>query len=254
VIRAIPLAVETKGTTHDRAPPPRHHRDRGTVSGRIHFVRHAETLFNVNGQLQGWCDSPLTARGDAQAAALGERMRDVPLAAAFMSDLTRTRTTMAAALAGHPHLEPVPLRELREWHFGGWEGLPNAALWGPVFARLGHTYEPRSAAWAAIAASGFDGVIDAIHEVDPLGRAETGADVSARISVALGAVIAASEEAAVRGTGDVIVVTHGSVLGSLLRAIAPESRPPMGIPNCGIVSVSWQDGTATLSDVDATCA
>jgi broad specificity phosphatase PhoE len=223
------------------------------MSARIHFVRHAETLFNVSGQLQGWCDSPLTERGERQAAALGEWMRDVPLAAAFVSDLTRTRTTMAAALAGHPHLVPTPLRELREWHFGSWEGQPNADLWTPVFDAHGRRYAPGPADWPGVTADGFDSVIDSIHRLDPIGRAETGADVSARVETALEIVIAAAERSTQQGAGDVLVVTHGSVLGSLLRSLDPEHRFGASVPNCGVISVALQDGKWAAAGVDGSC-
>ncbi|TFC06340.1 histidine phosphatase family protein [Cryobacterium mannosilyticum] len=220
---------------------------------QIHFVRHAETLFNVSGQLQGWCDSPLTERGERQAAALGERMRDVPLAAAFVSDLTRTRSTMTAALAGHPQLEPTPLRELREWHFGSWEGQPNADLWTPVFEAHGKRYAPSPADWPGVTADGFDSVIDSIHRLDPIGRAETGADVTARVTAALEVVVAAAGRAAEQDAGDVLVVTHGSVLGSLLRSLVPEHRFGASVPNCGVVSVSWQEGKWAAAGVDSSC-
>jgi len=224
------------------------------MSGRIHFVRHAETLFNVNGQLQGWCDSPLTARGEAQVAALGEWMRDVPLAAAFMSDLTRTRTTMAGALGGHPQLVPTPMTELREWHFGGWEGQPNASLWDPVFAEHGTVYSPGSAAFGAMTANGFDSVLDAIHRIDPVGRAENAAAVNARMTVALATVVAAAKLARQQDAGDIVVVTHGAVLGTLLRALIPGHRATAGFPNCAIVTVSPQGDGWVAATVDASCA
>ncbi|MBC7443737.1 MAG: histidine phosphatase family protein [Ramlibacter sp.] len=223
------------------------------MSGRIHFVRHAETLFNVSGQLQGWCDSPLTERGERQAAALGEWMRDVPLAEAFVSDLTRTRTTMAAALAGHPQLDPTPLRELREWHFGSWEGQPNADLWTPVFEAHGSRYAPGPADWPGVTADGFDSVIDSIHRLDPIGRAETGADVNARVTAALEIVVAATERATTQNAGDVLVVTHGSVLGSLLRSLVPEHRFGASVPNCGVISVSRRNGKWSAGVVDGSC-
>ncbi|NQX04823.1 histidine phosphatase family protein [Rathayibacter sp. VKM Ac-2856] len=212
--------------------------------GTVHFVRHAQTLFNVNGQLQGWCDSPLTARGERQIAALGERMRGVPLVAAFMSDLTRTRTTAAAALAGHPSIEPVPTTALREWHFGGFEGQPNASLWEPVFADHGYSYVPASADWPRMTDAGLDTVIDAIHRHDPSGRADTAVSVRQRVEAALALILPAAEH------GDVLVVTHGTVLGSLLRAIDPAHRPRAGFPNCGIVPVT--DGV--IGPIDASCA
>lgn len=213
------------------------------MSGTVHFVRHAETLFNVDGQLQGWCDSPLTARGERQIAALGEWMRDVPLVAAFTSDLTRTRTTAAAALAGHPGLEAVPLSDLREWHFGGFEGKPNATLWDPVFADHGYRYVPASADWPRMTDAGLDSVIDAIHRHDPSKRADTADEVRMRVRSALARILPAAE------LGDVLVVTHGTVLGSFLREIDPEHRPRAGFPNCGIVPVT--DGV--IGAIDASC-
>lgn len=220
---------------------------------RIHFVRHAETLFNVNGQLQGWCDSPLTERGERQAAALGERMRDVPLAAAFTSDLTRARTTSAAALAGHLQLSLTEMHELREWHFGGWEGQPNASLWGPVFRDHGFAYVPGSPDWPMMTANGFDTVIDAIHRHDPTGRAETSGQVHVRLAQGLTVVMAAAEQAARSGAGDVLVVTHGAVLGSLLRQLAPGCLTPAGFPNCGIVTVTWYEGDMSVAETDSIC-
>jgi broad specificity phosphatase PhoE len=221
---------------------------------RIHLVRHAETLFNVNGQLQGWCDSPLTERGERQAAALGERLRDVPLAAAFSSDLTRTRTTAAAALAGHPHLALTEMPELREWHFGGWEGQPNASLWGPVFRDHGYTYAPASPDWPRMTATGYDTVIDAVHKHDASRRAETAEQVRVRLTKALAVLIAAAEQAASTGAGDVLVVTHGVVLGTLLRRIAPDHILPGGFPNCGMVTATWQDGAVMVGETDDSCA
>lgn len=223
-------------------------------AARLHLVRHAETLFNVNGQLQGWCDSPLTERGERQAAALGERLRHVPLAAAFSSDLTRTRTTAAAALAGHPDVPLTVMAELREWHFGGWEGQTNASLWGPVFRDHGYTYAPASPDWPRMTANGYDTVIDAVHRHDPTRRAETAEQVRVRLVRALEVLTVAAEAAAVSGFGDILVVTHGVVLGTLLRHIAPDHILPGGFPNCGLVTVTLQGGSVTVGETDASCA
>ena len=38
----------------------------------IYLLRHGETVWNREGRLQGQRDSPLTARGIAQAGALGD--------------------------------------------------------------------------------------------------------------------------------------------------------------------------------------
>jgi len=219
------------------------------ADARVHFVRHAETLFNVNGQLQGWCDSPLTARGERQAAALGERLRGVAIAAAFTSDLTRTRTTTAAALVGHPGLVPVAMTELREWHLGGWEGKANSDLWGRVFAEHGFEYVPASADWTAMTADGRESVIDTVQRLDPLARAESATDVRRRLTSGLETVLESAREAAATGSGDVLVVTHGMVLGTILRQLVPGHAPKAGFPNCGAVTVTWGPAGIEVGEV-----
>jgi broad specificity phosphatase PhoE len=218
---------------------------------RLHLVRHAETLFNVRHQLQGWCDSPLTPRGLRQIEALGERFREVPLVAAFSSDLTRTRTTALAALAGHPGLEPVFTPALREWNFGGWEGQPNPALWAPLFESRGYTYGS-AGHWDELTADGPDAVLDAIAESDPSGLAESAAHVGERLREAVALLTAVP-------SGDVLVVTHGAVLQSLAPLLVPGARVAPGYPNCGVTTVTLPAAGAafpapSIGVLDASCA
>ena len=75
----------------------------------------------------GHLDVPLSPRGDAEAAALGRRLAGAPLAAAYSSDLARTRRT--AEILAAPHgLEVVAVPELREFSMGRWEGLTAAEI------------------------------------------------------------------------------------------------------------------------------
>ena len=55
----------------------------------FHYVRHGETLFNVLGRMQGWCDSPLTERGIRQAEMAHDSLLSVPLNRAFSSTSER---------------------------------------------------------------------------------------------------------------------------------------------------------------------
>ena len=45
---------------------------------RLLVIRHGETVWNVEGRVQGYMDSPLTTAGEAQAAALGRRFAGAP--------------------------------------------------------------------------------------------------------------------------------------------------------------------------------
>ena len=94
---------------------------------RILLVRHGETEWNVVQRVQGWTDTPLNAVGQAQAAALAERLRDVSITAVYSSDSSRAVQTVQPAAAEHGlPLQTMP--ELREKGFGVWEGLTKADL------------------------------------------------------------------------------------------------------------------------------
>lgn len=91
--------------------------------GHLYFVRHGQTVWNVENKICGATDSPLTEQGRAQAQALGEKIKaeQVQLDEILASPLSRARDT-ARAIAQETG---VPLRiepRLTEQNFGKWEG------------------------------------------------------------------------------------------------------------------------------------
>ena len=95
--------------------------------GSILLVRHGETEWNLARRYQGWSDSPLTARGLAQAEAIGHYLCTDPEAAEatiISSPIGRARRTaeiIRECLGG-----AMPLRfdeRLREISLGSWDGL-----------------------------------------------------------------------------------------------------------------------------------
>lgn len=86
------------------------------------LVRHGETAWNRERRMQGHTDTPLSGLGRAQAAALGQRMKDAVLSAIYSSDLSRAYDTAAAVAANTGH-EIRTDRQLRERTFGIFEGL-----------------------------------------------------------------------------------------------------------------------------------
>ncbi|HWD59897.1 MAG TPA: histidine phosphatase family protein [Stellaceae bacterium] len=93
----------------------------------IFLVRHGETEWNLVRRYQGWGDSPLTARGVAQAGAIGRRLRALSEAAAapvVASPLGRARRTAALIQAARGDATPVAFDErLKEISIGDWDGL-----------------------------------------------------------------------------------------------------------------------------------
>ena len=65
---------------------------------RILLARHGETAWNAEGRYQGQEDIPLSPVGEAQARALGERLRDVRIDRAVASPLSRALRTAELAL------------------------------------------------------------------------------------------------------------------------------------------------------------
>lgn len=88
--------------------------------GRLYLVRHGETLFNVQHKIQGWCDSPLTARGIAQAKRLAAYFDPLPLDHAYSS--TAERAVDTAELIIHGRLPVCHLKALKEMNYGVFEG------------------------------------------------------------------------------------------------------------------------------------
>ncbi|WP_066097572.1 histidine phosphatase family protein [Xanthomonas massiliensis] len=90
---------------------------------RILLARHGETPWNAEGRYQGQIDIPLSPVGEAQARALGERLRDVRIDRAVASPLARAQATARFALgpARAAMLQTEP--DVQEIAHGEWEGL-----------------------------------------------------------------------------------------------------------------------------------
>ena len=89
---------------------------------RICLVRHGETEWNTERRIQGQIDIGLNETGLRQAAATGSRLTTAGIAALYSSDLKRAWVT-AQAIGKALGLTPQPVPELRERHYGIFEGL-----------------------------------------------------------------------------------------------------------------------------------
>ena len=94
---------------------------------QIFLVRHGEAEGNMFRRAQGQTDLPLTPKGRRQVASLAARFADIPLDAAYASDLSRAVDTARAAVAGRD--VPVILEpRLREMDLGAWENRPRGEI------------------------------------------------------------------------------------------------------------------------------
>jgi probable phosphoglycerate mutase len=150
--------------------------------GGLLLVRHGETEWSRDHKHTGRTDIPLTAAGEAAAAALAGQLAARPIVAVVTSPARRAvRTAEIAGLAG-ARIDP----DLAEWDYGGYEGRTTAEI---------RQQRPGWTLWR-------DGVIagDAEHPGETIG------EVASRADAALAMV-----RPLVAG-GDVALVAHGHLL------------------------------------------
>lgn len=93
--------------------------------GHIYFVRHGQTVWNVENKICGATDSPLTEQGKEQARLLGQQIREsgIHVDQILHSPLSRARDT-AMEIAKATGLPLKEEKRLTEQNFGKWEGTP----------------------------------------------------------------------------------------------------------------------------------
>jgi len=94
---------------------------------KIYIARHGETIWNVEGRIQGRSDPDLSPRGVAQSLALLEQLKNRPISAIYTSTLKRSIFT-AQPIAKFLNLPIRKQPELDEIAFGIMEGVQVSSL------------------------------------------------------------------------------------------------------------------------------
>jgi probable phosphoglycerate mutase len=188
------------------------------VSTRLLVVRHGETQWNIAARIQGHLDSPLTAAGESQAAAIGTRLAAEGFDRLFSSDLGRALQTAQAIAARTGHAIVTDAR-LRERNYGIAEGL----TYGEIDVR-------------------YPDVFARVRESDPdyvVPGGESRRQLFERVREAFESLARAAD-------GErIAVVCHGGVLASLYRHV---SGIPVGaahaipIPNASYNALTYESG------------
>lgn len=188
--------------------------------GRVLLVRHAESEGNRAACFTPHPDIPITSEGRIQAREAAERLRrDFAPARIVSSPFLRARQTariVADALAlVDIHVED----DLRERCYGDFAGLP--------YATPRPDFDPTT-----------------YWEWRPP-RGETLVEVAARAGAALDRIASAADGR------DVVVVSHGAVMLSLVRHVTGTWGPSRVVPNAGLL-VALHDGAAWVGLESAT--
>ncbi|GHP14012.1 phosphoglycerate mutase [Lentilactobacillus fungorum] len=175
---------------------------------KIYFVRHGQTLLNRFRRMQGWVDSPLTQKGEAQAVAAGKRLADLDFQLAVSSDMLRAIHTLDIILAQNHRSDSVKRevhQDIREIYFGSFEAVDSVQTWNIIGGPLG-TFNQED----LIKRYGLLKVRDFMHDADPFHEAETAAQLEARIN---SAVTHIQDE--LSNGENALVVSHGTFLRNL---------------------------------------
>ena len=212
----------------------------------IYLVRHGKTWFNTIDLVKGFSDSPLTDNGMQQARVLGSNMSDIKFVGAYSSSLGRQKETLKYILAENKNETPqiVELDGLKEWNYGGYEGMKGEEMWTPLFEQNGlelddnWTYYPD-----LVNILGDRGIADAIAANDPEKMAETYDEITARAQEAMDQVIADTLAA---GGGNVLMVSSGSQIPTILELVVPGQHDGEIIGNCSVTILTYKNGAYTL--------
>ena len=192
------------------------------MSTRLVVVRHGETRWNVASRIQGHADSPLTAVGEAQAAAIAARLATERFDRLVSSDLGRALAT-ARAIAGRTGHAVVADARLRERNYGVAEGLTYGEIgvhYPEVFSRVRDTDPDYVVPGGESRRQLFERVRDAF---EGLAREHDGLRVA--------------------------VVCHGGVLAALyrhVRAIPVSAPQAIPIPNASYNALAFESGAWTV--------
>lgn len=163
----------------------------------LHFIRHGETDYNVEGRLAGGdVEARLTDAGRAQAQRLGTDNRAVLRTCDLLVVSPQTRAQETASLIRPfcaPHVALETAEGLREWILGSWSGKAYGAV-PSLFSEP--PPDPEQGERFAL----FEGrVLDTLHRL------------------------------ALRPEKSILVVSHGAVWFAYARRFEPDAMP---IGNC----------------------
>ncbi|WP_449603704.1 histidine phosphatase family protein [Paenibacillus sp. Marseille-Q9583] len=191
----------------------------------FYFVRHGETLFNVQKRMQGFSDAPLTEEGIKVAEDLARGLHDIPFSAAYSSSSGRAEVTADTILEGRNMILKTDKR-LREMNFGDLEGAYQADI-------MKHT---NVASFQKLDYTSVNG--------------ENMAQVFARTKAAVDQIIADNQGS----KKNIIVVSHGITILDLVMGLDPKAwdMSKGGLPNSSVTIVEWENGKFTVGKVGDT--
>lgn len=218
----------------------------------LYIVRHGRTMLNTSDRVQGWSDAVLTPEGEQVVRAAGRGMKGIAFQGAYSSDSGRARQTAQLILRESVASKGLTLQEdprLREFNFGTWEGDLNDHMWTAAAQRLGKSKEEFL---KTLTPQQFADTVAALDKENPEAAknwlAEDYTTITTRLTAALDEIVKREKE---KGSGNVLVVSHGLSISALLATLFPDFRMPEGgLKNASVTVVKVKGTTYTLEKIN----
>lgn len=193
---------------------------------RLYLVRHGQTDWNLERRYQGSIDIPLNETGKQEARSVSQKLKEIPFVAAYASPLSRAQETAQLILEGRP-LEIQTHSSLVELSFGPLEGKIVHDVHAEYPDRVSLRQSLKNQEQLAF-------------KIVP--GVESGTEAVQRVLPALLDIAQAHIDQ------DVLIVTHGGIIHSLLVHIEDHDWSSFRIQNGEVVIFDYHQGSLQLSD------
>ena len=138
----------------------------------------------------------------------------------------------------------------KEWNYGGFEGKTNAEMWTPIFEANDLKFDEDWTDYDKLVNKlGDEGVADAIAESDPLKVAESYKDITKRGQAAMDKVVADAKK---KKAKNVLIVSSGSMIPTLLEMLVPGEYQGEAIDNCSVTTLKYKDNNYSVAKINDT--
>lgn len=224
----------------------------GTLT--LYIVRHGKTMLNTTDRVQGWSDAPLTPAGEEVVSAAGRGMADIDFQAAYSSDSGRAYQTAELILEQSENSSDLTVihdERLREFNFGTYEGDLNETMWQDIADDKGVTLEEFM---SAVDPKEFADTVAKLDKARPESEGNWPAEdydtIVARLDAGISEI---AESEAAKGSGNVLIVSHGLSIMALLKHLFGDDMPEAtGVANASATVIEYKDGEYTLKSFNDT--
>ena len=205
----------------------------------FYLLRHGQTLYNLNDHVQGFNDSPLTAKGLYQARCTGYGLRDTIFTKAYSGLCERQLDTARTFLSQNRQpLSIVPDIHFNEMNYGKYQDGSYYDMLMPLYDDLGLPY------------NSYQGLLEhydhltlatILKEKDETGQTEGPQACAQRFLQGLGKLVKENKN------GKILIATSSLVIGATAHEIDPSLDMSTLVENASISIITY-DGNYHLSD------